>query len=544
MFDRLKPAALADNAMLYKDLTQWLRNKTFVGLFFGLLLMAEGVSIYVTSMPSEPGRTGPAVFSVLVVLLALYGLFIGFIGYTLTSREFQNRTFELYELSGMSLEKMIRGKWFSMIAQFLFGFFCIVPFLFFSYLLGGLDFYTVLGVVLLAAILVPPFYLIVLAVALHGQKIKTLSTLFRVGAGLAFIWVGWIVLVGIVEGLHRRSTPMADVGRVIKEILTSTGNHDALIWFSVFLAFHLLFCLILFYLSCNAISPVTDSREGAVKGLSALFCLCLMALGPVGFWVSKSSEFYVLLVPVFGVECLIGLLYFWGPVEVPLMARRRQEGSRWRLVRFVRYWFQAGAGGTFRTLLLLWVVAKALQFWANSPFVLSFPQSQKEANLQIVSVLQAVPFWITLPGILLLGFRRFRQSPVLMRMTLLMWWGVGGAAFFVALVVLQEVSHSRADLPFFFYLSGVLTPVSAFSVLLMSGSGRFAGLADNLCELWQWAGLLGLLALARTLYGRIRLDREDRQAALQGVGAAEAAPQRSAVPPEPALQPLSVEGNE
>jgi hypothetical protein len=542
MFDRFKPAALGDNAMLYKDLTQWLRNKTFVGLFFGLLLMAEGVSVYVTSMPSEPGRTGPVVFNILVVLLYLYGLVIGFIGYTLTSREFQNRTFELYELSGMSLEKMIRGKWGSMIAQFLFGFFCIVPFLFFSYLLGGLDFYTVLGVVVLAAILVPPFYLIVLAVALHGQKIKALSTLFRVGAGLAFIWVGWVVLVSIIDGLHRRSTPMADVGRLIKEILTTTGSHDALIWCSVFLTFHLLFCLILFYLSCNAISPVTDSREGAVKGLSALFCLGLMALGPVGFWVTKSAQFFVFLVPVFGIECLLGLLYFWGPVEVPLMARRRQEESRWRVVRLVRYWFQAGAGGTFRTLLLLWGVAKVLQIWINSWWMSAHPY-QENSN-QFASLLLAVPFWITLPGLLLLGFRRFRQSPVLMRMTLLMWWGVGGAVFFVILVVLQDVYRYRPDSPFFYYLSGVLTPVSAFSVLLMSSSGRFAGLADTLCELWRWMGLLGLLALARILYGRIRLDREDRQAALQAVEAAEVVPQHSAVPPESALPPLSAEGCE
>jgi hypothetical protein len=158
MFDQLKPSALGDNAMLYKDLTQWLRNKTFLGLFFGLLLLSEGISIFVSSLPTDAGKAGPVVFNLLLMVLSFYGLIIAFSGYNLTSKEFQNRTFELYELSGMSLEKMIRGKFLSMIAQFLFGFFCIVPFLFFSYLLGGLDFYTILGVLILAAILVPRFF--------------------------------------------------------------------------------------------------------------------------------------------------------------------------------------------------------------------------------------------------------------------------------------------------------------------------------------------------------------------------------------------------
>jgi hypothetical protein len=67
MFDRLKPATLGDNAMLYKDLTQWLRNKTFVGLFFGLLLLAEGISVFVSSITKTPGNAGPVVFSLLLL---------------------------------------------------------------------------------------------------------------------------------------------------------------------------------------------------------------------------------------------------------------------------------------------------------------------------------------------------------------------------------------------------------------------------------------------------------------------------------------------
>jgi hypothetical protein len=88
-FDRLKPAALGDNAMLYKDLTQWLRNKTFVGLFFGLLLLAEGVSVFVSSITMTPGNAGPVVFSSLLLVLLFYGIIIAFCGYSLTSKDFE-----------------------------------------------------------------------------------------------------------------------------------------------------------------------------------------------------------------------------------------------------------------------------------------------------------------------------------------------------------------------------------------------------------------------------------------------------------------------
>jgi hypothetical protein len=97
----------------------------------------------------------------------------------------------------MSLEKMIRGKFLSMMAQFLFGFFCIVPFLFFSYLLGGLDFYTIWAVLILAAILVPPLFLFALTVALYSYQVKALSILFRVG-GLLLLIFGGLMAVRVV----------------------------------------------------------------------------------------------------------------------------------------------------------------------------------------------------------------------------------------------------------------------------------------------------------------------------------------------------------
>ena len=110
-----------DNAMVYKDVTQWLRNRSFLVLFFGLLALAEGVSGLIMSLGEEVPQPGNVTFVVLYVILGFYAFIIAVTGYTLAAKEFQNRTFELYELSGMSLERMVGGKLLSMICQFFFG---------------------------------------------------------------------------------------------------------------------------------------------------------------------------------------------------------------------------------------------------------------------------------------------------------------------------------------------------------------------------------------------------------------------------------------
>jgi hypothetical protein len=495
MFEQLKPAALADNAMLYKDLTQWLRNKTFLGLFFGLLLLAEGVSIFFSSTSLEVGKAGPIVFNTLFLVLFWYGLVIAFLGYSLTAREFQNHTFELYELAGMSLERMVRGKFHSMIAQFLFGFFCIVPFFFFSYLLGGVDFYSIFGMLLLTAFGVPPLYLLALTVALHGQKTKVFATFLRFGAGGGLIWLGWFILT-MMKDPGGRGGLFFSMKVIVNQLVAGGGS--SLFFLGVFVFFYLMGCLFLFYLNCNAVSPVTDSREGAVKFYASILCLGFMiwevsmcyssaSVGPLGglFGVLPA----LLMLPI---ECLLGLLYFWGPMEFPLMARRRQEQLRWRPIRFLSYWFIVGPAGTFRTLLLLWGAATVFLIWANTGHSHSaFPY--RDSISALVFILLAVPFWVAFPGGVLLRFKRFRYNPTLLRVTLFFWWLSAG------LVCLFAGSRG--------YVEALLTPLSAFSILLHSD-------AMMMGVVWFVAGAIGLVLMARTLYRRSRLEEADRQAAL------------------------------
>lgn len=56
-------AFFQDNAMFYKDITQWLRNKTFGSLFFGLLIIAEAISLLVIAGSDDISQPGVTMFT-------------------------------------------------------------------------------------------------------------------------------------------------------------------------------------------------------------------------------------------------------------------------------------------------------------------------------------------------------------------------------------------------------------------------------------------------------------------------------------------------
>jgi hypothetical protein len=346
-----------------------------------------------------------------------------------------------------------------------------------------------------------------------------------------------MVIAYALMGGHRGGA-LFDMGSLVKNILA--GGHEPLAWLGGFVFFLVLFCLLLFYLCCNAISPVTDSREGAVKFLASAFCLGLMALGPVVFLCSKAANdnCYGLLLFVFPIECLMGLLYFWGPMEVPLMALRRQKEARWVSIRFLSYWFQAGPAGSFRTLLLLW--GGALVLYLTDGCIPDSMRTDREEIFRLMALLLAVPFWIVTPGVFLLGIKRFRQSPLVMRMTLLLWWGLGGG-FIILLIPIHESIRNNSDSLVLGFLTSILTPFSAFIASLSPSSVGFeSDSADGLSIIWLFLGMAGLILLARTLSNRLRLEKTDRQAALQAVclgntGPGDSEPSLKTPPPLPTL---------
>ncbi|MBM4087888.1 MAG: hypothetical protein FJ276_00445 [Planctomycetes bacterium] len=492
-------AGIADNAMLYKDITQWLRKRTFAILFFGLLAIAEVTTAIVVLVTQTEERLGVVSFSVLSSVLFLYALIIAFLEHNLTAREFFNRTFELYELSGMSLERMVWGKFLSMLVQFSFGFFCLVPFMFVAFLLGGLDFYLVITVSILLVLAILPLYLMALFVALLGKS-KQVSGLIR---GVALVLL-FLILPYLALGLSYQLVRFGGAGSLVdffkQLVLLDPSSVKATLYF---LAFYLQICLLLFYLCCNAISPSTDSRSTAVHFLTTLLSACYLgAWGVFIFrtaWVDESVG-YAVFVPPAILFLILGLASFYGRPDVPVMTRRRRDNARLSLTKVVYALFAPGVKGTLRTLLIfelmfgLFTVLMTTLVSAMVPVMFHFYNAATTA-LQM-------PFFLALPGAFLVLSQRFRQNTALLKVGILSWWVILGLPLMITVTVVSSDApysyHSFLGELFIQALALHLSPLS--SVVVAGDSPSFVFIIAPYRVI---LGVLGLLALYFTARRRL-----------------------------------------
>lgn len=158
-----------DNAMFYKDMTQWLRNRTFVSLYFGLLCTAEAISLLVILNSDRVPQPGVFMFNALFVVLMLYGVIIAALNKRNTRREYESGSYEIIQFCGLDENQVLNGKLLSMLYQFAFGFFCLVPFMFFAYFLDGLDFLLMLTATALSWAVALPYFLFTLLSAVVGR---------------------------------------------------------------------------------------------------------------------------------------------------------------------------------------------------------------------------------------------------------------------------------------------------------------------------------------------------------------------------------------
>jgi hypothetical protein len=454
------PVEITENAMLFKDITQWIRNKTFLLLFFGLLFGSGMISFFVVSVSGESSQVGIIAFTIFSVLLFLYTLTIAGMGFNLTSREFVNKTFELYELSGMSLEMMILGKLLSLLVQFLFGYFCIVPFMFFSYLLGGLDFASIFGVSFLMILLSVPLYLLVLMISLSSKTVK-IGTLGRIFVIIVLLYMGF-GLLGLFLVPH---SPISGVSDFLKSLFMF--DLKALKAFVVFLIFYIQVCFLLFYLCCNFISSTNDSRELQIKFL--LFTLSLSWLFVFLVFYRKlliasgQEMFYLLYIPIYFMMLVMGGFFYYHRFHPPIIIQNRQKEAR-GFLRAIYNAFQPGAAGTHRLILyLLFIVLVSilvLSIFANP------------ARNDIVFLLQAgslclqVPFFLAVPGGLLLCIRYFQKSTKGLKALVFTWWILSGVFLLIVFGILESsgyLRHSQLS-NIFEFLSLVLSPLSSIIV--------------------------------------------------------------------------------
>ena len=190
------------NAMLFKDLTQGIRNKTFIGTFFGLLGLSALISfLVITSSSRSSSADGAATFMALCGVIYFYIIYLGARCRGLIARDINHKTMELLLLSGMSPEKSVIGRLLTVLYQLFFGLCCVIPFMFAAYFLGGLDFILIIAAAIAFFLMALPFFLlaIVSGTMTRYKKIKGLARLgffllmlFMVFYGFSMLGMGGV----------------------------------------------------------------------------------------------------------------------------------------------------------------------------------------------------------------------------------------------------------------------------------------------------------------------------------------------------------------
>jgi len=502
-----------DNAMFYKDMTQWLRNRTFGSLFFGLLFVAEALSLFIIAGSQDITNPGVAMFYTLYSVLIIYAIVIAFMGNGLTSREFVNRTFELFELSGMSLERMIGGKVLSMLYQFFFGFFCLVPFMFFAYFLGGMDFIEMIVGVVAMALAVLPLYLMGLMSALMG-RFRQVNVLTRIASGLLLTFLAISGLFSLFSSEPMMREMVRELTDFVKRMFA--GDRDSLLFFGIVAFAYVQACLLLFYLCCNSIARETDSRQIPIKVLTTTLVLTWMGLFCVGIAISGYSkgDMLQMTIPVFLVLLGLGLVTYYSPLKIPAIVARRYRDQN-PLIRAFYWVFQPGVKGAVRTLLLLLalcLVAGTISQQiapptppAPIPSIASF-NTWDIAHLEwwtSASLLIQVPWFLTIPYIFLARLKQFRDNIPAQWALIVACWAVFGVLVFIySAWVHQTASELTVDK---MILSVLLSPVS--SMTITDSVYSQAGTVDIVLRFVT--GMAGIIIMLAHLFS---ISREERRA--------------------------------
>lgn len=453
-----------DNAMFYKDLTQWLRNQTFLGLFILLLCLAWAASAFITLLPIESGKGGPVLFGLLWGGLLLFTLVILFQGYGLSAREFFTRTFELYELSGMSLERMILGKTWSLLAQFLFGFSCVVPFMFFAFLLGGIDFYDIVMAVLVSLVAVVPVFLATILAAVSA-KMRSMGVVGRVILGLVLLYVLGQLFFGVFAFFaFGGGTLFSGWGSFIKQLVALEGS--AWMGLATFLVFYAQGCLLLFYLACNAIAPSTDTREMPVKLLVATLTLSWTAF--LGWDFVMDPDFDTLTVMAFSlyiILLLLGISGYYHRTRSPVMAEDRRARARRPFAPAAHTQFAPNAFGTLRTMVGLWLVAVACLVLLTSGLVDIGSGGRMEDAIRVFSYPLQAPYFLAAPAALFYLAPAFRRNPRKLRALVVVWWvGAGLLATIFYVIAAESPLEMPGAEPVSVVLGALASPISAAAV--------------------------------------------------------------------------------
>jgi len=504
---RRQLTSLLNNAILYKDTTQWIRGRSFPFVFFGFLAASEIVTLGVLLFAGDRVAPGLVTFFILFGILVIYAIAIQSVGRRYVKDEKTTRTWELYSLTGLSPEKMVLGRLISNLSLFLFGFFCILPYMLFAYLLGGVGFLSIILYCLLLIVLFIPVYLMGM---LGPGFVRSREKSVKKGREFHPFGLYYIILIYFLLS-SRGWASLTLVSRFIMGVVTL--NPRILYFAFFFLLFYGEICLFFFYLACSRHCVREDNREFQIKLVLFVFFISWLLFNGLLFVFHSPAAVSIIRLRLVSISSYvlligIGLLYYLGRPGVPLVVNARYRDLRGFRSKIYSC-FKPGIRGShrmFNIMLIVLFVFSLFLLVASVTGLVSF--KEKQDLLRYLSIPFQAPYFMAFPAILLVlikPIRTSRKAPLLTAIVVV-FWILTTALFYVGVILLQhiDVIDMKRHMVLLEIVRVIVSPVTA--VVRITRLSR--------PEPWKWLFTLRLALGAVGAFGMVWITKT-REAALQ-----------------------------
>ena len=323
------------NPILVKETRQALKSKQFM-ITFGLLLICGWVwsilGVAIEGPGVGHGVAGPTMFMGYYSILAFpLMVIVPFSAFRSLAGEQEDRTYELMSITTLGPRQIVRGKLGSSVMQMLIYLSAISPCLAFTYMLRGVDFPTILFIVLYS-------FLGSLGLSVIGLFLGTLTSEKHWQIVLSVVWIAGL--------LYAFGISIAGTG----ELIFRPGNINVLdveFWQvnAAILTGYLAYFLLIFYAAASRITFSTDNRSTRLR-VVMLLQFALATGWMTWIWVGMASgDHDVLLVylTMVGVHWYVMGTFMTGesPELSPRVKRRLPQSF---LGRGFLTWFNPGPG--------------------------------------------------------------------------------------------------------------------------------------------------------------------------------------------------------
>ena len=146
LFDWLEDKSDRLSPIVVKEVRQAVRGREFHYSFVASLIVALMIAFYgAAAAPRSDGTTGAGTFTALMVCLTLLGLLVVPIGaFSAMRAERMEQTLELVTVTALSSRRVVIGTLMAQAVKLVTLFAALAPFMAMSFLLGGIDFLTIL----------------------------------------------------------------------------------------------------------------------------------------------------------------------------------------------------------------------------------------------------------------------------------------------------------------------------------------------------------------------------------------------------------------